>query len=97
MWRTSQQEKQYTSNELKIRKHSWDDPPRKATIKSAVKSTIEQERKKQKKKTDDVQKMASIIASITHKGTATSTPTITSAHMEAVQKLMQIQYQETKK
>ena len=41
--------------------------------------------------------MESIISSDTHKGATTSTPTINSAHMEAVQKLMEIKYREAKK
>ena len=97
MWRKTQQGKQYTANEQNKRKHNGGDAPRKATIQSAVKTALEQERKKQKKNTDDLQEMASIIASVTHKGNTTSTPAITSAHMEAVQKLIQIKNRVSKK
>ena len=40
-----------------------------------------------------MQEMATIIASVTHKGQ--TTPSITTAHMEAVQKLLKIKNQET--
>ena len=59
--------------------------------------TLRKREKKQKKNTNDLQEMANIIASITHKGTATFNPTINSAHMEAVQKLVHIKYQQAKK
>lgn len=62
--------------------------PCKASIKSAVKDALEQEKKNQKQDSDKVKEMATIIVDVLQKGTPN--PTVTNAHMEAVQKLIQI-------
>ena len=59
--------------------------PGKTLVKSSIKTALDQKRNKQKNNTNGIQEMATIIASVTQKGATTLT--VTSAHLETVQKL----------
>jgi hypothetical protein len=99
-WRSSQQGKKFTSEEMKKRKATGylGKNPNNRNLKSAIKSVLSQEKKKQKQKSDDMAEMAQIIADAgkpaatpaPSKSNASSTTAVTEAHRVAALKLMKI-------
>lgn len=98
-WRVSPRGQKFSEAEKKKRKSSRSSTSTKAAIHSAVQSALANERKKQKQESDDVQKMAKIIADASGSAPApaapagansSSTSVVTDAHTEAAMKLLKI-------